>query len=330
MKNGIVRFATVGTSLITKHFLEAAKTVKSLKHTAVFSRDLEKGRAFALEMGCEKVYNDIEMLAASDEIDAVYIASPNVFHSAQSRIFLKNGKHVLAEKPIATSLSEYLETKRIADENGAVYMEAMMSYNTPWHKDVANAVKQIGKISVARIDFCQRSSRYDAFMNGIPQNIFDMSLHAGTLMDLGVYCVYAAVDLLGEPKKITADASFFQNGCDASGCAIFDYGDYKAVLTYSKTAQSALGSEIAGDKGTLKISSISQFVGVTLCKDNSEKIIVPMLDRTEVMSGEAARFADFALGKNTEEYRECDAVCQKVLRCMDKIKKSADIIYGVK
>ena len=140
MKNGIVRFATVGTSLITKQFLEAAKTVKSLKHTAVFSRDLEKGRTFALETGCEKVYNDIEMLAASDEIDAVYIASPNVFHSAQSRIFLKNGKHVLAEKPIATSLSEYLETKRIADENGAVYMEAMMSYNTPWHKDVANAV----------------------------------------------------------------------------------------------------------------------------------------------------------------------------------------------
>ncbi|MBE6728448.1 MAG: Gfo/Idh/MocA family oxidoreductase [Ruminococcaceae bacterium] len=327
--NGIIRFATVGTSAICEQFIASAKTVPSLKHTVVYSRSYEKGLAFATKTGCEKVYTNIEELAASSEIDAVYIASPNVFHSIQSRIFLKGGKHVICEKPIAVSYEEYLETKRIADQNGLIYMDAMKSCNIPWHKDIENAVKRLGNIAVARIDFCQRSSRYDAFMAGIPQNIFDMSLHAGALMDLGVYCVYAAVDLLGEPKNITAGASFFENGCDHSGTTVFDYGNFQAVLTYSKAGQSALGSEIIGENGSLKISSISQFVGVSsLDKNGEETEIVPYYDRIKVMSGEAACFADFINGKDLQEYKKRNTLCEKVMRCMDEIKQSAGIVYG--
>ena len=48
-------------------------------------------------------------------------------------------------------------------------------------------------------------------MNGEHVNIFDMSLHAGTLMDLGVYCVYAAIDLFGMPNGIKASASFLND-----------------------------------------------------------------------------------------------------------------------
>ena len=69
-------------------------------------------------------------------------------------------------------------------------MEAIIPIYNSSRRLIKNALKEIGNISMVKIDYCQRSSRYDRFMNGEHVNIFDMSLHAGTLMDLGVYCVY--------------------------------------------------------------------------------------------------------------------------------------------
>ena len=325
----MIKFATIGTSKITEHFLEAAALVPQLSFFAAYSRSAERAKEFAEKHGAARSFTSLEALAACREIDAVYIASPNVFHAEQCRVMLENGKHILCEKPIATSLSEYKKVYRLAREKGLIYIEAMMSANVPWSAKVKAALGEIGNIALARIDFCQRSSRYDSFIAGNPQNIFDMSLHAGTLNDLGIYCVYAAAELFGRPKEISATASFFNNGADSAGGAVFDYGSFPAVLSYSKAGQSAAGSEIIGDGGTLRIGSISQMTSVELIKNGENRIIVPDMPKAQVMQGEAERFAALIAEprKNADIAEQLHLLAETAHGIMDEIKRSAGITY---
>lgn len=324
----MIRLATVGTSLITEKCLKALKLTGRFEHIAVYSRRYETGVAFAEKVQCPNVFTDMEKLAKSDMIDAVYVATPNLFHYEQSRMFLQNGKHVICEKPIVTQSPLYRELKALADSNGLIYMDAIKSRYSPARAALKNAVSSVGNIAFARIDFGQFSSRYNDYMCGKKHNIFDMSLHAGTLMDLGVYCVYGAVDLFGVPKNIIAGATLFDDGCDKSGYAVFDYGDFAAHLTYSKVGQSVAGSEIAGDRGTVYIRSISNYDGITLTADGKNSTVADINDGDRIMRGELDAFADFIEGKNLDEYAAASNLTEQVLICMDKIKNGAGLHYG--
>lgn len=325
----MIKLATIGTSNICNSFLDGAALTREFELTAVYSRKYDTGITFAKKHGCETVFTNLEEMAKSDLIDAVYIASPNVFHANQTELFLKNGKHVLCEKPIVTKSEDYVRLKDLADKNNLIYMEAIIPRHIEAYKRVKDALKQIGKVKGADIRYLQRSSRLDAFLSGEQVNIFDMSLHAGALMDLGVYCVYGAVDLLGVPNKITAQKSLLSNGVDGNGTACFDYGDFKAVLTYSKVEQGLSDSVIIGEKGILKIKMVSQYAGVILEIDGKETVISPQLSKPEQMRGEAQRFADyiFKFSQYKTDYDEASELCFNVHKCMDLIKKSAELIY---
>lgn len=323
----MIKYATIGRGTIAETFIEGARLTGRFSLEAVFSRNAETGKEFAEKYGAKKVYTNLEDLCADPEIEAVYIASPNSCHFEQSKALLLSGKHVICEKPITTNAKAYALLKDIADSEGLIYMEAIIPIYTKFREALKDALGEIGKISIARLNFSQRSSRLDAFLAGEKVNIFDMSLQAGTLMDLGIYCVYAAVDLLGMPKSITASASYLYNGADGAGAAIFDYGDFTAVLSYSKTGQTVLGSEIIGDKGSLVIERIGLYAEARLVKDGVTKNLTPFTDKPELMGMEASAFADFIEGKDLEKYEAASRLCIDVHTCMDEIKKSANIIY---
>ncbi len=325
----MIRLGTIGTSNICDSFLSGAARTNEYELRAVYSRTYETGVAFANKHGCSTVFTDIVDMAKSDRIDAVYIASPNAFHYAQSRIFLENGKHVICEKPIVTKAEEYIELKALADKNKLIYMEAIIPRHIGGYRKVKEALLEIGRISEAKINYLQRSSRLDAFYKGEQVNIFDMSLHAGALMDLGVYCVYGAVDLFGIPNSITAEKNLLSNGADGSGTACFCYDNYKVTLSYSKVEQDDEGSVVVGDKGVLKIKMISQYTGVTLVKDGDEISITKSLSKSEQMQGEAQRFADYILrfGENKEDYFAVSELCLNVHKCMDLIKIDSGLKY---
>ncbi|MGN0494433.1 MAG: hypothetical protein ACI4F7_12350, partial [Acutalibacteraceae bacterium] len=96
--------------------------------------------------------------------------------------------------------------------------------------------------------------------------------------------------------------------------------------------QSAIGSEIVGDKGVVKIGSISQYADISLIKDGKEVQLLGMPDRAEVMRGEAEKFADYIENKDAF-WADYNAVCElthNVHTCMDQIKQSAKIKYPIK
>lgn len=324
----MIRYATIGRGVIAEQFIAGAALSGRLTLAAVYSRDEQTGRAFAQKHGCTTVYTDLAALAADPTIDAVYIASPNRCHAPQSEVMLRHGKHVICEKPITTSAAEYRRLKALADERGLIFMEAIIPQFVPGRAAVHEALAAIGNIATARIDFAQLTSRYEALQRGEQVNIFDMSLAAGTLMDLGVYCVYTAVDLLGVPQSVQATASFLPNGADSGGTALLDYGSFSAALTYSKVGHSAAGSEITGDKGTLVIERIGLYVGAYLVQNGVKTRLYADEPKEQLMSYEAAAFADFINGARAEEYARTSALAVQVHTLMDTIKQKADIHYG--
>ena len=319
----MIKLATVGTSSICEKFLKAVKMTERYELAAVYSRTQEKADAFAEHHGAKKTYVDLREMAADPEIDVVYIASPNVFHAKQSVLFLEAGKHVICEKPVTLCTEDYVELKQYADEHNLMYADAIMSQHSPGYKPLHDAVSKIGQITHARIDFSQLSSKLEAYRSGKTISNFSKELGGGVLNDLGVYCIYAAIDLFGVPKKIRCSAKFLPDGVDGEGTAVFEYEDLNAVLTYTKLGKSALGSEIIGDKGTVTVEMISQYAGIKLFTEDGCEEIAPFYDRSIVMRGEADCFADFIEGKVGAKHAY-DTVSEKTLnvcKCMDEIKQ---------
>ena len=212
-----MNYAIIGTGWIAKASADGAKIAGGFTPYAVYSRTEEKGRIFAESVGAQRVFTDLEEMAECKEIEAVYIASPNAFHYAQSKLFLEHGKHVICEKPITVEPEEFEELFDLAKSKNLVYIEAIMMMHFPCRNVIGNALKRLGKITTARIDFSQLSSKYAALKRGELPNIFNPEMATGSLMDLGVYNVYFALYFFGVPERVTSTAFMLETGADGAG-----------------------------------------------------------------------------------------------------------------
>ena len=194
-----MHYAVIGTGWIVDSYIQGAALTGKWELAAVCSRSREKGLQFGSNYGVSTVYTSVEELAADPAVEAVYVASPNRFHYEQSKLLLNAGKHVLCEKPITVSPEECEELQQLAAAKGLIYMEAIMMLHLPQRQAVLDALPQLGRITSAHFDFSQLSSKYPALLRGELPNIFNPKMATGSLMDLGVYCVFPALDWFGEP-----------------------------------------------------------------------------------------------------------------------------------
>lgn len=321
-----MRYGVIGTGWIAKSFIDGARDVCGSEFAAVYSRTAESGNKFAAENKIEKVYTDINEFARGD-FEAVYIASPNRLHYEQSKLMLLSGKHVICEKPITVEPEELEELQALADKKGLVYVEAIMYMFNPARDLLKDALGKIGKITSAHFDFSQLSSKYPAYQRGELPNIFNPALATGCLMDLGIYCVYPALDLFGLPEKITACAHFMESGADGSGTAGLLYPDKLITFTYSKLGQDRLGSQIFGDEGTIKIESISKLINMSITAKNGDiQEIIGDVPKEKLMGYEALGFERFIADPSDEYYRVTRRRALQVSQIMKQIRD----ICGIK
>lgn len=320
----MIKYGVIGSGWIAEEFIKGANLVDGLVFSAMYSRNFEKGKAFAEKFADVPVYTDINDFAKSD-IDAVYIASPNSLHYFQSKLMLENGKHVLCEKPITVLPEEFVELSELAESKGLVYTEAIMMLHLPQRKIIKEKLKSLGKISTAHFDFSQLSSKYSALIRGENPNIFNPEMKTGCLRDLGIYCFYPALDFFGEPDKIISSAGFLSTGADGYGSAILDYADKQVTLTYSKIGQDFSGSQIIGDKGTMTIGSISKLTDIVIhYNDGATEKVYSDVEKHILMSAEAKNFSDYILGKKTGA--EINSMILSVLNAMNTVIKQCNII----
>ncbi|AGE23801.1 putative oxidoreductase [Geobacillus sp. GHH01] len=252
----MIRFATIGTNWITEAFLDAARLVDSFELAAVYSRTEETAKQFADKVGAPRTFTDLQKLAESDGIDAVYIASPNALHAEQAILLMNHGKHVLCEKPLASNAREVKAMIEAAERNGVVLMEAMKATLLPTFQSIREHIHKLGRIRRYVANYCQYSSRYDAYKQGTVLNAFNPALSNGALMDLGVYCLYPMVVLFGQPRSVKAQSVKLESGVDGEGSIVLHYGAMDAVVFYSKITNSHLPSEIQGEDGSMIIDAI--------------------------------------------------------------------------
>ncbi len=155
------------------------------------SRDVEKACEFGKLYNAQSYYDSLEALGADNDIDAVYIASPNSLHAPQAMQMLKAGKHVICEKPMASNYPLAQAMFKTAEENNVVLFEAFMSPYTPNFQVLKDSLPAIAPLRHATISYCQYSSRYQKYLNGENPNTFNPEFSNGSIMDTSVTTVLA-------------------------------------------------------------------------------------------------------------------------------------------
>ena len=273
----------------------------------------------------------MEEILEDSGIEIVVNLTNPAAHYGVIRNLLEHGKHVLCEKPIVTAPEQFDELCAFAAEKGLVYMEAIMMRYLPAREILHKAMGQIGRISAARFDFSQLSSRYPALLKGEVPNIFNPAMAAGSLMDLGVYCVYPAIDLFGEPERVRASAGFLSTGADGFGSACLSYPEREVLLSWSKIGQGYAGSEILGDQGSITIQSISMLAGMELhLPDGTRRTLCGVLNKAEAMRGETEAFCRFTQepGRFWLDAARAVELTSSVCRVMEQIRREAGISFG--
>lgn len=268
-----MRFATIGTSKIAHQLTRAFLSCENTFLHAVYSRNQARGETFAQGYGNVKVYTELDDLAQDNDIDLVYIASPNSIHYEQVKMMLEAGKHVVCEKPITLTSIQFQKLCACAQRSHRFLFEAITTLHMPNYKVIEKKITEIGNIHLVTCDLSQYSSRYDALKQHTITNVFNPEMGGGALYDLGVYCLHFIVGLFGKPFKIYADEVNY-NDIDTSGMILLSYPDMQAVITYGKNTYGAANMKIQSETGYLEsIGPCSRLHEVTWHHDGKKENI---------------------------------------------------------
>ena len=333
---GKVRFGVVGTNFITDWVIAGARQDERFELAAVCSRKQETADAFAAKHQIPHTFTSLEEMAKSPLVDAVYIASPNFLHAEQSILCMKHGKHVLCEKPFASNAREAGEMIAASRTYNVTLMEAMKPTLTPNFLSVRENLGRLGTVRRYFSSYCQYSSRYDKFKEGIVLNAFKPELSNGAMMDIGIYTVYPMVVLFGRPDKVDASGIVLSSGADGQGAVNFEYDGMNATVLYSKIANSSLPTEIQGEDGNMTLDRINIISKVTYtprlaAASGKGPVAEPqdisaVTDRDEYYY-EVAEFIDLVLSGRRESAINSHEYSLITLEIIDEVRRQLGIVY---
>lgn len=266
-----IRLATIGTSPISNDLLDAATQVDDIKYVGTYSRNPITAREFTERHGGTRPFTTLEQLANCEDVDAVYIASPNALHFDQALACISGNKHILIEKPACSNRFQAQSLYAAAELHHVIALEAMRPIHDPAWAKIFDSLEELGTLRRATFRFGKYSSRYDDVKAGRHTNIFDTKMASGALMDMGIYTVEPMVALFGMPDRIVAAPTLISdskcettNGIiDGAGSVLCTYGPHSGTpglvveLAYSKISTDLLPSQIEGDLGTMTIDSMA-------------------------------------------------------------------------
>lgn len=247
-----LRWGILATGGIAHAFTADLKTA-GLTVTAVGSRRTESAQEFAAQYGIPRSYGSYDELVADPEVDIVYIATPHSHHLACAALALEHGKHVLIEKPLTLDADQAVAIRDLAADHGLLAMEAMWTRYLPHMVRLREvlAAGVIGEVRVLSADHTQN------LPTDPDHRLNDLALGGGALLDLGIYPVSFAWDVLGAPAEILATAQLGETGADTDVAISVrhDAGGVSSLLTSMRGA-GANAAQIVGTKGRIEIDGV--------------------------------------------------------------------------
>jgi len=130
---------------------------------AAVSRDQGRADGFAREFGARFAYTDYGEMLANSEVEAVFIATPNVFHAEQVIAAAAAGKHVLCDKPLANNVADAEAAVQACREAGVALGVNFHNRHLPWVKDVSRLIAEgiIGQVEMVQMQVASGPRHYD-------------------------------------------------------------------------------------------------------------------------------------------------------------------------
>ncbi|MEM6378631.1 MAG: Gfo/Idh/MocA family oxidoreductase [Bacteroidota bacterium] len=238
----------VGPGKIAHKFAQDLLKLPEAKLHAVASRSMERAQAFAQQYGAKHVYDDYRQLIDCPDLDVVYIATPHTGHYENALLFLKRGIPVLCEKPLAVNNRQVQRMIYTAQKNQTFLMEAIWTRFLPTHLKMWEIINsgQIGKVLSVKADFGFKPSFNP------DSRLFNPALAGGSLLDIGIYPVFLAMNVLGKPDDIHAIGHLGPTGVDEEVGILFKYKDGATAHLHSTIrANTKTEAFIYGEKGTI-------------------------------------------------------------------------------
>jgi predicted dehydrogenase len=265
------------------HLMPGVKMGRTGKIVALVSGHRDKAEKQAALYGVPSrsiySYEEYDKIASNKEIDAVYIALPNSMHAEYTIRAAKAGKHVLCEKPMATSVSDCKEMIAACD---AANKKLMIAYRCHYEPSNLRAIELIRSGKLGHVQAIDSSFgfniqpgewRYNRKLAG-----------GGPMMDVGIYCLNACRYLTGEePQEIQAlssvidhDGRFNDVEENVSWTMKFPSG---IVASCNTTYGASMNGfyRVHGSKGELQVYSAFSYEGLHLTAQigRDEKIDEP-------------------------------------------------------
>ncbi|MEW7291789.1 Gfo/Idh/MocA family protein [Aquimarina sp. 2304DJ70-9] len=323
-RNKHIRWGILGCGKIAHKFAEDLQSIPNGNLYGVASRNLNRAQEFATKSNAFNSYGDYESLCKDPNIDIIYIATPHVFHYENTLMCLTNKKAVLCEKPFAMNSSQVQEMITVAKQNQVFLMEALWTYFLPHYQYVLQllASKEFGKIKSLKADFGFATS-FD------PEGrIFNKKLGGGSLLDVGIYPLFAALSILGYPEEIEAKATFGKTGVDETCTMQLLYKNGVTASLFSAITQKTnTEAIITFENGTIIINSrFHEPSSVTLLKDGKSEFLEFEVN-TNGYSFEAIHAQEMLSQNHTESTIMTFEKSLQLMRLLDAVRKEIGLDY---
>jgi predicted dehydrogenase len=266
------RWGILGVAKIAlEKVIPAIQAGASGEVVAIASRSLAKAQAAADRLHISRAYGSYEELLADASVDAVYIPLPNHLHVPWSIRALEAGKHVLCEKPIATSAAEAETLIEVAARTGRLVQEAAMVRTHPRWLGAREIVRS------GRIGELRSITAFFSYFNESPTNVrHDPAMGGGGLLDIGFYPVTLARFLFeAEPVRVVGaleiDPRF---GVDRLASAILEFARGHAIFTCSTQLMPHQSADILGTRGRIAME-----IPWSMPHERPSRLVVEAIDR---------------------------------------------------
>lgn len=247
-----LRWGILATGGIAHAFTSDLRTA-GLDVAAVGSRSTASAQAFADEFGIPRAHGSYADLIADPEVDILYIATPHSHHLEPAVAALEAGKHVLIEKPVTLDADEAAAIRDVAAGRGLLAMEAMWTRYLPHMIRIRELVRSgaLGEVRALAADHTQQISADPA------HRLNALQLGGGALLDLGIYPVSFAWDILGAPVEVRALGRLGETGADTEVSIALTHasGAVSSLLTSSRAAGPNT-AHLIGTEARIEIDSV--------------------------------------------------------------------------